>query len=346
MLPDDNEPEQHMRVWCARLAAGLMLTAAKGAFAYTCTTVTTSTTIQPQKLSVQRDLPVGGLIAQVVSDVVTTFNCTNEVPRLTYQEVGIKGYGTYVGDIDGKRVWKTNIEGIGYAIGVGIVNGCGEGLERWVNGTTNPDNPNHRLYCAVNGVFSTQPMKHKALINFYKTEASTGTGTVSGKLIGAFILKNNQSVWQTESQFSIGSVAVEKLSCTLGSAAINVAMGEVPVGAFKGPGTSPPEGRTKSFGIPLTCPKGASINLQLDGTAHDATQGMLKLSDEAASATGVAIQMLYDDKPVELAKRFKWQTTEAEGTYSIPLKARYVQTENSVVPGIANGSATFTLTYQ
>ncbi|CAJ0792234.1 hypothetical protein LMG7141_02626 [Ralstonia condita] len=330
-----------MRAWSARLAAGLMLTAAKGAFAYTCTTVTTSTTIQPQTLSVQRDLPVGGLIAQVVSDVVTSFKCTNEAPGLTYQEVGIKGFGTYVGDFDGKRVWKTNIDGIGYAVGVGIVNGCGAGLERWVNGT-NVDNPNHRLYCAVNGIFSTQPMQHKALINFYKTESSTGTG----KLIGAFILKNNQSTWQKESQFSIGSVAVEKLSCTLGSAAINVPMGNVPVSTFKGPGTAQPSFRDRAFSIPLTCPKGASINLKLDGTAYDASQGMLKLDSEASSATGVAIQMLYDDKPVELAKNFKWQTTDAEGTYSIPLKARYVQTDSSVTPGVANGSATFTLTYQ
>ena len=345
MLPDDNEPEQHMRVWCARLAAGLMLTAAKGAYAYTCTTVSTSTTIKPTTISVQRDLPEGALITQVVSDVVNTFKCSNEVPRLTYQEAGIKAYGTYLKDIDGKRVYKTNIEGVGYAIGIRMVNGCAAGLERWVNGT-NKENPNHYLYCAINGMFEQQPMQHKALINFYKTASSTGTGTVSGKLVGAFILRNNQSVWQTEAQFSIGSVAVEKLSCTLGSAAINVAMGEVPVGAFKGPGTSPPEGRTKSFGIPLTCPKGASINLQLDGTAHDATQGMLKLNSDASSATGVAIQMLYDDKPVELAKRFKWQTTDAEGTYSIPLKARYVQTDKSITPGAANGSATFTLTYQ
>ncbi len=334
-----------MRVWGARLAAGLMLIAAKSALAFTCTTVSTSTIIQPKTISVQRDLPVGALITQVVSDVVTSFNCSNEEPRLTYQEVGIKGYGTYVGDFDGKRVYKTNIDGVGYAIGVRVVNGCGAGIERWVNGT-NQENPNHYLYCAVNGMFFTYPMQHKALINFYKTASSTGTGTMSGKLMGAFILKNNQSTWQTEARFSIGSVAVEKLSCTLGSAAINVAMGEVPVGAFKGPGTSPPEGRTKSFGIPLTCPKGASINLQLDGTAHDAEKGMLKLSNNASSATGVVIQMLYDDKPVELSKRFKWQTTDAEGTYSIPLKARYVQTDNSIVPGVANGSATFTLTYQ
>lgn len=335
-----------MHVWIPRLAVDLMLTAAKGALAYTCTTITTSTTIQPKTISVQRDLPVGSLITQVVSDVVSTFKCSNEAPQLTYQEAGVKAYGTYVDMFDNKRVYKTGIAGIGYAIGIENVSECdGSTVQRWVDGR-NTDNPNHRLFCAVNGVFFVQPMKAKALINFYKTEATTGAGVISGGQVGAFILRNNQSSWQTESQFSIGSVAVEKLSCTLGSATINVAMGDVRVSAFKGLGTSPPDSRTKSFGIPLTCPKGASINLKLDGTAYDASQGMLKLDSNASSATGVAIQMLYDDKPVELAKSFKWQTTEAEGTYSIPLKARYVQTDNSIVPGVANGSATFTLTYQ
>lgn len=107
-----------MRVWSARLAAGLMLTAAKGALAYTCSTETTSTTIRPKAMAVQRDLPVGSLIAQVESDVVSTFKCSNEAPTLTDQEMGIKAYGSYVADYDGKRVYKTEVEGIGYALGV------------------------------------------------------------------------------------------------------------------------------------------------------------------------------------------------------------------------------------
>lgn len=336
-----------MRVWCARLAAGLMLIAAKSALAFTCETVTSNTLISPRPIVVQRDLPVGSLIARMESDIVTTFNCTNEAPNLTYQQTGFRGYGEYAGNnFNGKRVWNTNIEGIGYAIGNVPLTGCA-GTERWIDGVTGAaDSPDHRVYCNSNGMFVVQPMQAKAVIEFYKTAPSTGTGQIGARRIGAFLLKNDLTTWMKESSISIGAIQVDNLSCTLGSAAINVPMGEVPVSAFTGPGTSPPDGRTKRFNIPLTCSKGASINLQLDGTAHDATQGMLKLSDEAASATGVAIQMLYDDKPVELAKRFKWQTTEAEGTYSIPLKARYVQTDNSIVPGVANGSATFTLTYQ
>lgn len=332
-----------MRVWCGRLGMGLMLIAAKGAFAYTCEAVTSDTVVQPKAMAIQRDLPVGSLIAQVVSDVTTTFKCSNDEPELTYQESGVKAYGTYVGNFDSKRVYKTNVEGIGYAVGMLATNNCTS--ETWVKGT-NADNANHQINCMANGAF-TSPMKAKALINFYKTASTTGTGSVSGKQVGSFILKNNKSSWQSpESKISIGSFKVSALSCTLGSAAIAVSMGEVRVGAFKGIGTSPADNRTRAFGIPLTCAKGTSINLQLDGTAHDAAQGMLKLDPEPSSASGVAIQLLYDDKPLTLAERFKWKTADADGNYTIPLKARYVQTDNSITAGVANGSATFVLTYQ
>ena len=338
-----------MRAMYVGFATGLMLIPAQGAFAYTCETVTSSTTVQPKDLTIQRDLPVGSVIAEVASDLVSTFKCSNTEPRLPWQEVGIKAYGTHVADFDGKRIYKTNVEGIGYA--VGITAGSDDkwekcaNLTRWVNGSET-DNPNHYMYCSVNGMFSALPRQGKALIRFYKTAQSISAGWVSGRQVGSFILRNNKTLWHTpESTINIGSFKVDVMSCTVSNTLIPVKLGDVPISAFKGPGTSPPS-RTKAFSIPLNCAKDTSINLQLDGAAHDAAQGMLKLDAGSTSATGVAIQLLYDDKPIELAKRFKWQVADADGDYAIPLKARYVQTANSVTTGIANGSATFTLTYQ
>ncbi|ANA33450.1 hypothetical protein R82526_01417 [Ralstonia mannitolilytica] len=337
-----------MAGWRTGLVAVLFLTAAQSGFAHTCRTVTPSTTLSPKPLVVQRDLPVGSVIAQVVSEVVTSFKCTNQAPALTSQEAGFKGFGTYAGDFDNKRVWKTNIEGIGYAFGhIAVSDECGAGTERWVEGT-DTTNKDHRVYCSVAGMFSTQPLKGKAVINFYKTAATTGTGTITGRLVGSFILRNNKlNMWMSpEATFYINDVAVSNVSCTLGSAAINVNMGAAPISAFQRAGTSQPSFRDKAFSIPLTCPKGASINVKIDGNVHDAKQGMLKLDTGASSATGAAIQVLYDDKPVELGERFKWQETDADGAYAIPFKARYVQTDSSVTPGVANASATFTVTYQ
>ena len=326
----------------------LMCLAGGSALAYTCETVTSSTTIQPKDFAIQRDLPVGSVIGEVASDIVSTFKCSNTEPKLPWQEVGIKAYGTYVADFDGKRVYKTNVDGIGYAVGISTPGGTWDAcanVTRWVTGS-NTDNPNHYVYCAVNGMFSALPRQGKALVRFYKTAATIGAGSVSGKQVGSFILRNNKTSWHTpESAINIGAFKVDVMSCTVSSKLIPVKLGDVPISAFKGPGTSPP-GRTQAFNIPLNCSKGTSINLRLDGTAHDAAQGMLKLDAAATSATGVAIQLLYDDKPLELAKLFKWQVADTDGDYAIPLKARYVQTDNSIVPGVANGSATFTLTYQ
>jgi type 1 fimbria pilin len=72
----------------------------------------------------------------------------------------------------------------------------------------------------------------------------------------------------------------------------------------------------------------------------------LNLSADTSAAKGVALQLLYNDQPLPLSSRVKWQTTAADGNYAIPLKARYLQTDASVTPGVANAAATFTVTYQ
>lgn len=333
-----------MHVWCIRLAAGLMLIAAKSAFGYTCTTILPNFWLEPKAMAIQRDLPVGSLIAEVDGNSNLTFGCSNTEPFLTFQEVGVKAKGTYVGNFDGKRVYKTNIDGVGYAIGAEPLNWC-TGKRYWVDGS-NEEDLDHIVFCKQMGPIPVR-LSAKPLIRLYKTKSTTGSGTVSTGEIGAFVLRNNKISWHTpEIPLNFREFKVDALSCTLGSAAIAVNMGGVPIGAFKGPGTSPNSLRTKAFDIPLTCSKGASINLQLDGDAHNAAQGMLKLSTGPSGATGAAIQLLYDDKPVTLGQRFKWQTADSDGTYAIPLKARYVQTGNSITTGVANGSATFTLTYQ
>ncbi|CAG2145602.1 fimbrial protein [Ralstonia mannitolilytica] len=337
-----------MRATYVGFATGLMLIATQEAFAYICYTENNGITVQPNDLTVPRDLPVGSVIAEVATGVVSTFRCKNTEPRILTQQVGIRAVGTHVADFDGKRIYKTNVEGIGYAVGIKSAPDSGWGpcanITHWIDGS-NPETPNQYIYCTANGgPFSALPRQGQALIRFYKTAESTGAGSVPIMQAGGFILRN-QDFWPYEFPIYIGTFKVGAMSCTVKNTLIPVKLGDVPVSEFKGPGTSPPS-RTQAFSIPLNCAKGTSINVQLDGAAHDATQGMLKVNEGPTAATGVAIQLLYDDKPVQLAKRFLWQVTDAEGNYSIPLKARYVQIAGSVRAGVANGSATFTLTYR
>ncbi len=337
-----------MRVWCASLVAGLMLIAAKSAFAM-CETKTYHTLVRPGPIVVPRDLPVGAVIAEVASDTTTIFNCWHE-PWIFSESVGLWALRSngYVGEFNRVSVFSTNIEGIGVAVGAtprgsNANNRCIDEI-LWVR--YRDDEP---VLCerpfSLEGSF-LGPIVAKAFVRFYKTAATTGTGTIIERKVGGYTYRGTGPTgFRSDAGITIASVDVSSVSCTLGSAAINVKMGDVSTAAFQGPGTSTAS-RTQAFKIPLNCAKGTSINVRLDGTAHDANQGMLKLDQGPATAAGVAIQLLYDDKPVKIGERFNGGVADADGEYSIPLKARYVQTAGSVTPGFANGSATFTLTYR
>lgn len=321
----------------------------EAAHAYSCKTLTASTTMSPPNLVIQRDLPVGSEIGQqVASGSVNAFTCSNSPsPSVNYQQFGVKSYGTYVTTINNRRVFSTNIAGIGYAVGAMSTSAC-NGHSGWVNGTSTVDgNQNNRILCMANGLFATQPISEKALITFYKIAQATGSGTVTGRQVSSFILNNNQSSWTTpESQILINSFNVTTLACSLGNTAISVNMGTVEKRAFGGIGTWPGDNNTKNLTIPLTCNAGTRVNIQLDGNVKNAAQGVLNLNSATNSATGVGVQLLYNNSPVQFNKAFLVGTAASEGNFNIPLQARYYQTANNITVGPANSTATFTMTYQ
>ncbi|QBR29272.1 MULTISPECIES: fimbrial protein [Pseudomonas] len=334
-----------MKFKLTHLLMGMMLVGLGEAHAYTCSTETSSTTITVPEFTVQQDLPVNAEIGRVESNTVSAYKCTENPGEVTWQDFGGKAYGTYLKTIDGKRVYESGIKGIGYAVGVTMLN-CSEEFIGWV-GPAMTDNPDDRFVCSVNGMFGTQPIQGKAYIMFYKTAEVTGSGEVASKTVGAFILRNNKNSWNyPESSFNIGSLKVNTVSCSLSAPSINVEMGKVAIGHFGGVGTWPGDDNTRTFSVPLDCSAGASTNLKVEGNVQDASQGVLKVGTGNSSASGVGIQLLYDDKPVELGKQFKTGTASSQGIYNIPLKARYLQTEDTITPGTANGSATITLNYQ
>ncbi|QJI30300.1 type 1 fimbrial protein [Pseudomonas sp. ADAK18] len=87
--------------------------------------------------------------------------------------------------------------------------------------------------------------------------------------------------------------------------------------------------------------------------AINANNGVLSIDPSAAgspaAASGIGVQVA-TNTGASLAlgtNRNSGLTLRAsEGSYSIPLKARYLQTASQVTPGPANASATFTIIYQ
>lgn len=317
-------------------------------YAYTCTSGS-ATTISPPNIIVQRDLPVGSQIgSDVTTPIVTAFTCSNNTtPTLTYQQFGGKGYGTYVATLNGRRVYSTNIAGIGYSVTVVSTNNCA-GYTGSVDGNDNVDgNQNNKIICSVNGLMGSQPIQGQMKISYYKTATTTGSGAVTGSTVASFILRNNQNSWQNpETYVSAASFNVTTLACTVTNTAISVPMGTVEKRSFSGVGTWPGDSNTKSFTIPLNCNSGTRVNLQIDGSVQSATNGVLNLNSGTGSATGVGIQLLYNDQPLALGTSFLAGTTTSSGTYNIALKSRYYQTADNITTGSANSSATFTLTYR
>nr|WP_243465151.1 fimbrial protein [Photorhabdus temperata] len=64
------------------------------------------------------------------------------------------------------------------------------------------------------------------------------------------------------------------------------------------------------------------------------------------TASGVGMQILYNNQPVIIHSQINIGNSYSGGKYSIPLRARYFQTDRNITPGQANATATMTLTYQ
>ncbi|MGY6028798.1 hypothetical protein ACUY4Q_001740 [Phytobacter sp. AG2a] len=82
----------------------------------------------------------------------------------------------------------------------------------------------------------------------------------------------------------------------------------------------------------------------------DAANGIMKIDDGTSGATGVGIQLSSSESTsglIDLTTGIT-QILPKDGTRNItvPLYARYIQTENSVTAGKANGRLEYVITYQ
>lgn len=313
--------------------------------AYTCTLQTSMTTISTPNITIARSIPIGTEIGNTSTAITPIFSCTNSDPRLTEQIFGVKAVGTYVMNVGNKRIYSTPIKGIGFAVEGYTYNCQTDVWSGWVGDGTNIDgNANNRGLCSIAGILPRQPITGMMNIAYYKTSEVTGSGTVSPGIVAAYILRNN-GTWQNESNVSVSSLTITTIPCEVNQTIISVAMGDVEKKQFKGVGTWPDDSNTKNFDIPLTCNPDAKVNVQIDGDIQNASQGVINLTASNNTATGVGVQLLFNDTPLKLGTPFYIGTTTINGLYNIPLQARYYQIANTVTAGEANATATFTLTY-
>ncbi|QOV67341.1 fimbrial protein [Citrobacter sp. BDA59-3] len=171
------------------------------------------------------------------------------------------------------------------------------------------------------------------------------------------------------------TITVPTCNITPASQSMTVNMGKYDIAAFTGKDATTP---WKNASIQLTnCgqfygnSQGGNTMATFDGSAvtyynlnnnflsitltplngiEDAAKGIMKIKDQPLKATGVGIQLSTSESTsglVNLASPVT-QTLPKDGTQSItvPLYARYIQTEDSVKAGKADGRLEYVITYQ
>lgn len=134
--------------------------------------------------------------------------------------------------------------------------------------------------------------------------------------------------------------------CILNTTNINFNLGKQQQEKFTGIG---PIGSGETKPIALTCDPDTKYSLQVDGITESNYSDVIELTQNSGAATGVGVQLLANNKPVQLNHAQYIATTtngNTDSPQSIDITARYYQTADKVTPGSTNASATFTLTYQ
>lgn len=233
----------------------------------------------------------------------------------------------------GCPIYKSNLQGIGFVLTFDSPNYCttrSAPLE-W--------NSNSKTYGA----------SPRVSLSLYVIGQPKG-GALSSTLIGDQVMKNNgQSI---VSAFMGGPVNINVAGCSITSENINVPMGDIPVGEFTGPGKTVGD---RDFYVGFACATGVGVDaptVSLDGPQSSGTTDntVLALTDEGGegTASGVGVQIIYNSEPIVIngGEVSLLHPVTAGSTETYAFRARYIQTKETVTPGLANATATLNITYQ
>jgi len=250
------------------------------------------------------------------------------------------------GDVKGVMLQGTEVPGMDHVFTTAVP-GVGIRLSRYFDQTAVNYYPHDRHTDTDFGDFNAAS---RFQVELFKIAPVTGNGPLAqGTYTRYYSVADGISVLTTN---LLGEgITIITPSCTvdLGSRNISVQFGKVPQSDFKGRGTTTAE---RNFNIKLNCKAGQNaqntIYLRMDATQDPAGDaGVLRVTQGPTGiATGVGIQVIDGQKvPVKYGEEALVGPSK-DGDYVLPYTARYFQTGNSVTPGRADGTATFTLEYK
>ncbi|RWU17227.1 hypothetical protein DM813_28115 [Pseudomonas alkylphenolica] len=182
-------------------------------------------------------------------------------------------------------------------------------------------------------------------ILYKSSEGATGAGELSIGKLGA--IEANDGGTPLESviiSLTGDNTIVPAASCSVSKSAIGIPLGDVDRSQFRGIGH---ETNPVPFTIDLDCDGSTGVSFTIDATPDSSgARGVMAISPAPdGSASGVGIKLSHNNMPVEFGAVIPAGTSDV-GAFSIPFAATYYQTSNNVEAGQANGTASFTLTYE
>lgn len=291
-------------------------------------------------IAVSSTLPIGSNIPGTEKTFSFTGNCNTtagrNVPVGTALIACYYGSGSEISGMPG--VYTTGVNGIG----ITLINQLGQ---RITGAGAGCDTRNTRLTTlASDRTFSTS-----MTLALVKTSENMTSGTLvrAQTVFGLGWYSTGYGIGSTtnSSVGYSGNVNYKGVTCSVGNGSIDVHLGKVPVSQFGGSGTTAGE---KVFNLPVSCNDSVNVAMQMNAPSYiSASNGIIAINSSGNSASGVGVQVLYNNNPVVFGQFFNVGSIPSAGaTLNIPLTARYYQSESTVVPGIANASATVTMSYQ
>ncbi|WP_434638744.1 fimbrial protein [Klebsiella sp. I138] len=371
--------------WLCAFVCSCMLMASK-AYAVTCgfsqkfNDNVTVPVVGPGLATAGEDVPVGKVLYQqtYLLSKDTTYSCTvspEEYGQTFLMNVFSRmdvistpsGAPTRAGETD---TFPTNVPGIGAVI---TINGSIPFNAKYPNTWERNSN--------ISIGTSTQDMGIISLveIKFVKTgPIPSGTQQITGAALPTFQISAGSTSPVPEENIFVtlnftGTTTMHTKTCQLATPDIDVNLGKHQLTNFNGPGAVT---AWKDFDIVLKdCPpfhgygnyifdssQNMTIGASTDNAVtigfrsvygvNDSNPALAKLESGPNAATGVGIELSERNAtariPLDGTGGFNVLNLPKEdnSTVTIPLKARYVQTDTNVQAGQANGAVVFTITYQ
>ncbi|MGE8287180.1 MAG: fimbrial protein [Stenotrophomonas sp.] len=196
-------------------------------------------------------------------------------------------------------------------------------------------------------------------IEFVKIGPITGKMALGGMIGQVAIPTADNLVWKTLTLTRDIVIDSGKPTCSVTTPSMSVPMMPAHKHVFTGVGAV---SDARTFHLGVNCAGGdvgarvAVYGVLTDQSRPDNRSDALFLSQDS-TAEGVGVQILLDDRVLKYGpdsaatnvenRWFAGSTgSTGSGDFTIPLSARYVQTQPTVKPGSANARATFTLSYE